>query len=140
MSVDRRAVKILLAALELEQRELAAHMGYDATYVANIFGGFTEPSGAFKRAFGELVADLLLGDARKKPTLYPAAPLKELIARRAADARDKAQFYADLGLGSSGLNGRRHVTADVVDRICCALGVHPSAVYGVDYETEVSGG
>lgn len=129
MSVDRRALKILLAALEMEQRDLASDMGYDVTYVANVVNGFTEPSDAFKRAFGDVVADVLLGPARLRHVSYPAEPLRRLIAQRAMGAPSKARFYADLGLTSQGWGKRQTVPASLVDRVCCALGVHPSAIY-----------
>lgn len=129
MSIDRRALKVLLAALGLEQRDLAARMGYDATYVSNIVNGFSKPSEAFKACFGEVVAEALFGCGSKREATYPAAPLKALVARRAAQAPSKAQFYADLGVASNGLNGRREFPAELVDRVCCALGVHPSALY-----------
>lgn len=134
MSVDRRALKVLLAGLEMEQRELAERMSYDTTYVANILNGFTEPSDAFKAAFGEVIADAVLGCSRRRKILYPAEPLRQLIRKRAAEAGSKELFYADLGLSCNGWKNRRNVTADTVDRVCCALGVHPSSLYGHDFE------
>jgi hypothetical protein len=40
--LDRRAMKILLAALDLEKQELAEHVGYDKGYVVNVLNGFTK--------------------------------------------------------------------------------------------------
>ncbi len=129
MSVDRRGINVLLAALDLEQRDLADAMGYRPGYVANVFNGCTPPSDAFKAAFGQLVSELLLGSSRKGRDRYPAGPLKELIERRAAEAISRSQFLADLGVSLQGWNKRKVVPASLVDRICCALGVHPSALY-----------
>ena len=39
MSADRKALNIMLAALDLEQRELSALMGYEPAYVANVCNG-----------------------------------------------------------------------------------------------------
>lgn len=129
MKPDRRALNVLLAALEIEQRDLAEAMGYRSGYVANVLGGFTQASGAFKAAFGELVAELLLGPSRKGAETYPAGPLRELIERRAAEAGSRKQLFSALGLSSDGWNKRVSVTASLVDRVCCALGVHPTALY-----------
>jgi hypothetical protein len=129
MSVDRRSINVLLSTLEVEQRDVAAAMGYRPGYVANVFNGFTQPSTAFKSAFGELLAELLLGPSRSTTDCYPAGPLRELLERRASDAPSRTQFYADLGLSPSGWNKRQVVTGKLVDRICCALGVHPTAIY-----------
>jgi hypothetical protein len=129
VSVDRRAINVLLAALDIEQRELAQMMGYDPRYVVNVVNGFTLPSEAFKDAFGKALADLLLGQTRREAKAYPAGPLVALMRKRAAQAPCKADFYADLGVTGNGWGTRRSVPVDLVDRICCALGVHPSAVY-----------
>ena len=129
VSTDRRSINVLLAALDLDQRDLAERMGYRPGYVANVFNGCTRPSGAFKAAFGELLSDLLLGASRGTGDSYPADPLKDLIERRAVDASSRMQFYADLGLSCHGWNNRRQVSGAVVDQVCCALGVHPSAIY-----------
>ena len=129
MSPDRGSINVLLAALDLDQRDLAERMGYRPGYVANVFNGCTPASDAFRTAFGELLSDLLLGPSRQRGDSYPADPLRDLIERRAADAPLRAQFYADLGLSCHGWNKRRHVSGGLVDRVCCALGVHPSAIY-----------
>jgi hypothetical protein len=42
--VDRKALNVLLAVLDLEQRELAELMGYREGYVANVLNGFTKAS------------------------------------------------------------------------------------------------
>ena len=136
MTTDRRALNILLAALELEQCQLATMMGYEAAYVANVFNGFTPPSDIFKLAFGEVLSDLLLGKSRCEGTRLAARPLAEYLARVAAEAPSKEQFYADLGLTSRGWGNRHFVTEQLVDRVCCQLGVHPSAIYGRDYEVD----
>ena len=133
MMIDRKTLKILLAALELEQHELATAMGYDATYVANVLGGHTRVSDSFRAGFGEFVAEAILGEKLPKATL-PAAPLIEFIEKRAADAGCKSDFYDQLGLASNGWHKRKRVTVAIVDRLCCKLGVHPTAVYGPDYE------
>ena len=134
MSVDRRGINILLAALDLEQRELAARMGYDKAYVVNVLNGFTMPSDAFKQAFGEAVADLLVGSSRTQVSRLPAKPLRDFLERRARDAECRTRFYEDLGLTRNGWHKRRYVSEALLDRVCCALGVHPSAIYGTDYE------
>lgn len=133
MTADRRSINVLLAVLDIEQREIADKMGYDAAYVANVFNGFAQPSDAFKAALGAVLANLLLGPSRTQNTRLPAGPFAEYLARRAKEAPSKEQFYADLGLSSHGWSKRRFVTEQLVDRVCCALGVHPSAIYGRDY-------
>ncbi|MDQ3954131.1 MAG: hypothetical protein M3285_01090 [Actinomycetota bacterium] len=134
IEVDRKTIRVLLACLELEVKELAEHMGYDAGYVANVINGFTEARPAFRRAFGETIGSLVLGTYHALTVeRYPAAPLVELILRRAAEARSKRDFYRDLGVSGDYLKTRDFVDGVFVDRVCCALGVHPTAVYGTDY-------
>lgn len=134
MSANRQAVNVLLAVLDIEQGELADLMGYRHGYVANIFNGFTEPSDAFKTALGEVLADLLVGPSRTANKHLPAEPLVRFLDQRALSAPSRSQFYADLGLTRNGWNKRQRVPESLVDRVCCALGVHPSAIYGHDYE------
>ena len=33
-----------------------------------------------------------------------------------------------------GGTARKFVTESLLDRICCQLGIHPSEIYGTDYE------
>lgn len=134
VSANRQALNVLLAVLDIEQRELADLMGYRASYVANIFNGFTEPSDAFKQALGDTLSDLLLGTSRTAEKYLPAQPLAEFLEHRSRDASSRREFYADLGLSPHDWNKRERVTDSLVDRVCCALGVHPSAIYGRDYE------
>ena len=134
MSANRQALNVLLAVLDVEQRELGDLMGYGHGYVANIFNGFTEPSDAFKRALGETLSDLLLGSSRTAEKYLPAQPLAEFLEQRAREASSRTEFYTALGLKAQGWDKREQVTESLVDRICCALGVHPSAIYGRDYE------
>ena len=134
MSADRKAINVLLAALDLEQRELAERMGYDKGYVVNVFNGFTPPSDGFKKAFGEVVADLVLGTSRTDASRLPAAPLIEYLRKRANEAECRSQFYEDLGLTAQAWNRRKHVPEALLDRICCRLGIHPTEIYGTDYE------
>ena len=134
MTVARRSINVLLAALEIEQRELADRMGYDKGYVVNIFNGFTPPSDGFKKAFGEVIADLVLGSSRTDVSRLPAQPMIDYLSKRAAESECRSRFYADLGLTAQGWNRRKHVTAAQVDRICCRLGIHPTEIYGTDYE------
>ncbi len=133
--IDRRTINILLAALDIEQHELAEMMGYDKGYVSNVFNGFTEARPAFRRAFGETIGSLILGTYEPvSRESYPAGPLVELIASRAAQAPSKREFYRELGTNASALKDRDTFDGLFVDRICCALGVHPSSVYGADYD------
>ena len=134
MSVDRKAINVLLAALDVEQREFAARMGYDKGYVVNVFNGFTPPSDAFRQAFGEVVADLVIGSSRTDVSRLPAKPLVDFLDRRAAEGGSRQAFYEDLGLNRQGWQRRKHVSESLLDRICCQLGVHPSEIYGTDYE------
>lgn len=127
--VDRRAVDVILAVLGIEQRELAELMGYRDGYVANVMNGCTKASPAFRQAFGDALAELVLGPVGHPLLTLPAAPLVDLLKKRAAQAPSKRQFYADLGISPHGWNKREVVTELVVDRICSALGVHPSAIY-----------
>jgi hypothetical protein len=133
--VDRKTIKILLASLELEVGELADHIGYDKGYVVNVLNGFTKASRGFRRAFGETVASLVLGphDEMVKD-IYPPEPLVELIESRAAAAPSKREFYRELGTNAQAIKNRKSFDGLFVDRVCCALGVHPSAVYGADYD------
>jgi transcriptional regulator with XRE-family HTH domain len=137
MTVDRRSLNVLLAALDLEQRELAELMGYRKGYVANVLNGCTKASASFRDALGAAVTELPLGSPERTTTL-PAAPLSDLIRKRAARAPCKEQFYEDLGISPHGWNKREVVSEALVDRVCCALGVHPSSLYGHDYDVEES--
>jgi hypothetical protein len=136
MTVDRRAVGVLLAVLGIEERELAELMGYRPGYVTNVLNGRTPVSRSFHDAFGKAIACMLVGPPPAQPERYPAGPLLVLIRRRAAQAPSKSQFYADLGVSVNSLSGRKVVSGALVDRVCCALGVHPTAVYGCDCGTE----
>ena len=135
---DRRTVAILLAALELEQNQLAELMGYERGYVSNVFNGFTVARPAFRRAFGETIASLILGNFQPATAeTYPAEPLLSLIEKRAAQALRKRDFYRDLGTSRQALMNRKVLDALLVDRLCCALGVHPTSVYP-EYGQEVA--
>lgn len=136
MSIDRRAVNVLLAVLRIGQRDLAERMGYRTGYVVNVLNGCADASPAFRIAFADAIADLLLGTNGRSKERYPARPLAELIRRRAEEASRKHQFYADLGISPHGWNKRDTVSSSLVDRICCALGVHPSSIYGRDYDLD----
>lgn len=132
--VDTKTFRVMLACLELEVNELADRMGYDARYVSNVVNGFTKASPAFRRAFGETLGALVFGThGPRGAARYPAEPLLALIRQRAAEAPRKQDFYRDIGVSGEAL--RRHSTFDgvFVDRVCCALGVHPSALYGEEY-------
>ena len=133
-AVDVKTFRVMLACLELEVNELAERMGYDARYVSNVVNGFTKASPAFRRAFGETIGTLVFG-TYEPPSAgrYPAEPLVALIRQRASEAPRKRDFYRDIGVSGEAL--RRHATFDgvFVDRVCCALGVHPSALYGEEY-------
>ena len=134
MTVDRKAIDVILAVVGIEQRELADLMGYKEGYVANVMNGSAKASRAFKEAFGNAIAELVLGPSGHPLQILPAAPLKELIRKRAEQAPCKSQFYSDLGINPQGWNKRQVVTELVVDKICCALGVHPSAIYDEIHE------
>ena len=135
MTVDRKSLHILLAALDIEQHELAEMMGYDRRYLSNVFNGFSEARPAFRRAFGETITTLLLGTYETSvKESYPAAPLLELISKRAAQAVSKREFYSEIGTNAQALKNRKRFDGVFVDRVCCQLGVHPSSVYGADYD------
>lgn len=136
MSVDHRTIKVLLAALDIEQRELAGVMGYRPAYLANVLNGHTPASASFRQAFGEALAELLLGEPDPAPDRYPAHPLRALVQRRAADADSPTQFYSDLGISVHSLSKRDVLPGALVDRLCCALGVHPTSIYGPNGEVE----
>lgn len=134
--LDRKALKILLAALDLEFADIADALGYQRGYVSNVLTGYRPPSDIFRAAFGELVAELLLGGTvRESNRSLPAAPLARYLARRAAQAHCKRDFYADLGLPSGGWNKRVRVPPALVDRVCCHLGMHPSEIYGREWDS-----
>ena len=127
---DRRTLAILLATLDIEQNELAEMMGYDRGYVSNVFNGFTQARPSFRRAFGETIGSLILGTFQPETAeSYPAGPLLELITSRAAQANNKREFYRELGTNLQALKNRKRFDGIFVDRVCCSLGVHPSAVY-----------
>jgi hypothetical protein len=131
-------LNILLAALGLEQKELATLMGYDKAYVVNVFNGHTVARPAFRRALGETIGSLILGTYEPASAeRYPAAPLLSVIQNRAADAPCKRDFYRKLGVNVS-IHNRETLDALLVDRVCCSLGIHPTSVYGHDYELEAS--
>ena len=137
MTTNRTALNVMLAALELEQGEVARLMGYDERYVSNVFNSFTPPSGAFKSEFGRVLADLLLGQTNGgKSRGLRAKPFADYIERRAMQALSVPDFYADLGLSRRGWSNRKFVSEDVVDRVCCQLGIHISAIYGPNSDVE----
>jgi hypothetical protein len=140
MAVDRRTINILLAALDLDMGDLADHMGYDYGYVINVLNGFTVAGPSFRRALGETIGSLVLGSHDSEiDESYPPEPLIALIEKRAAAAVSKRDFYRDLGTSHQALRSRKRFDGLFVDRLCCALGVHPSYVYERDYDAgEVS--
>lgn len=128
--VDRKSIKIILAALDLEVHELATAMGYDAGYFTNVTNGFTQASPGFRRAFGDTIATFVFGQFEpSKIESYPPGPLLELVQRAASRAPSKREFYRELGTSAQALKSRKSLDGILVDRICCALGVHPSSVY-----------
>lgn len=135
-NVDRRAVRVILALCEMEVGDFAEYLGYERGYVSNVVTGQTRPSPAFRKAFGDTVAQLVFGEGYGRGRLLPAAPLLDLIRRRARYAARKRDFYSDNGINMNYLSSREFVREVVVDRICSALGVHPSSLYGTDGETE----
>jgi len=93
----------------------------------------------FRRAFGETVASLVLGPHEETVMeSYPPEPLMKLIESRAAEAPSKREFYRELGTNAQAIKNRKRFDGLFVDRVCCALGVHPTSVYGRDYEQEAS--
>lgn len=136
--IDRRAVKVILAVCDIERKDLAEHLGYDRTYVNNVLCGQTRPSPAFCRAFGDTMAALLFGERCSDGRMLPAAPLLELVRRRARYAPGKRDFYSDNGINMNYLSSREFISEVVVDRICSALGVHPSSLYGLDAGQQAS--
>ncbi|MDP9069307.1 MAG: hypothetical protein M3N53_13315 [Actinomycetota bacterium] len=138
-AVDRKTIKIMLACLELEVGELADRIGYDQGYVVNVLNGFTKASPGFRRALGDTLASLMLGPhADSVNETYSPEPLVRLIESRAAQAPSKREFYRELGTNAQAIRNRKFFDGIFVDRICCALGVHPSSVYGIEYEREAS--
>lgn len=134
--MDRKTIRILLGALDIEQRALAELMGYRPAYVANVLNGQTPASAAFRQAFGDALAELLLGHPDPAPDRYPAEPLWEIVRRRAAAAESRSRFYDDLGISVHSLSNRDVLPGALVDRLCCALGVHPTSIYGPNDELE----
>ena len=76
-------------------------------------------------AFGDTIADLVFGQRRRSGRMLPAAPLVELVRRRARYAPRKRDFYSDNGINMKHLCSRDLVSEIVVGRICSALSVHP---------------
>ncbi|MDQ3876978.1 MAG: helix-turn-helix domain-containing protein [Actinomycetota bacterium] len=137
-AIDRRAMKAILALCDIDREALANRLGYERRYVNNVLCGSTRPSPAFCRAFGDTIAELVFGDRFRCGRMLPVAPLLELVRRRARYAPRKRDFYSDNGINMNYLGSREFVSEIVVDRICSALGVHPSSVYGVEYTEEAS--
>lgn len=133
MTPDRKAVGVVLALCEMSVGEFAECAGYDAGYVSNVLTGSARPSRAFCRAFGDAVAQLVFGQHWQARRMLPAAPLVELVRRRARYAARKRDFYSDNGINMNYLSSREYVSDVVVDRICSALGVHPSGIYGTEW-------
>jgi hypothetical protein len=132
--VDVKTFRVMLACLELEVNELAESMGYEPRYVSNVVNGFTKASPAFRRAFGETLGTLVFGNYEPRGAeRYPAEPLLALIRQRAAEAPRKRDFYRDIGVSGEALRRRSTFDGVFVDRVCCALGVHPSALYSEEY-------
>jgi hypothetical protein len=134
--IDRRAVRVILALADMDLGEFAQRLGYERGYVSNVLTGSTRPSPAFSRAFGETIADLVLKERCRSGRMVPAGPLVELVRRRARYAPRKRDFYSDNGINMNYLCSRDQVSEVVVDRICSALGVHPSAIYETDVGAE----
>ncbi len=130
--IDRRAVRVVLALCDMELGDLAECLGYERGYVSNVLTGQTRPSPAFCRSFGDTIADLVFGERCPSGRMVPTAPLLELVQRRAKYAPRKRDFYSDNGINMSYLSSREFVSEVIADRICSALGVHPSSLYGVD--------
>jgi hypothetical protein len=127
--IDRRAVTVILALCEMELGDFAECLGYERGYVSNVLTGQTRPSPAFCRAFGDTVAELVFGERCSRGRMLPTAPLLELVRRRARYVPRKRDFYSDNGVNMNYLSSREFVSEVVVDRICSALGVHPSSIY-----------
>ena len=136
--IDRRAVTIILALCDMELGEFSECLGYERGYVSNVLCGSTPPSPAFCKAFGDTVSELVFGDRCRSGRLLPAAPVLDLVRRRARYAPRKRDFYSDHGINMSYLSSRELVSEIVVDRICSALGVHTSSLYGPDAGQEAS--
>lgn len=128
-SIDRRAIKVILALCDMEVKDFAECLGYERKYVSNVLTGQTRPSPAFCRAFGETVAELVFGERCSTGRMLPVAPLLDLVRRRARYAARKRDFYSDNGINVNYLSSREFVSEVLVDRICSALGVHPSSIY-----------
>lgn len=127
--VDRRAVRVVLALCDMELGDFAECLGYERGYVSNVLTGQTRPSPAFCTAFGDTVVQLVFGEHCSRGRLLATGPLLELVQRRARYAVRKRDFYSDNGINMSYLSSREFVSEEVVDRICSALGVHPSSLY-----------
>jgi transcriptional regulator with XRE-family HTH domain len=136
--IDRRAVRVILALCDMELSDFADCLGYERGYVSNVLTGQTRPSPAFCRAFGDAVSQLVFGQGFSNGRMLPAAPLLELVLQRARYAPRKRDFYSDNGINMSYLNSREFISEVVVDRICSALGVHPSSLYAIDTGQEAS--
>lgn len=67
---------------------------------------------------------------------YPPEPLIKLVEARATDAPNKRDFYRELGTSPLATKNRKSLDGAFVDRICFALGVHPTSVYGLDYDIQ----
>jgi hypothetical protein len=134
--IDRRVVRVVLALCDMDLGDFAKCLGYDRGYVSNVLTGSTPPSPAFCRAFGDTVANLVFGERCRSGRMLPTAPLVELLQRRTRYAARKRDFYSDNGINMTYLCSRDRISEVVVDRICSALGVHPSSIYGTEVNAE----
>jgi hypothetical protein len=134
--IDRRAIRVILALCDMDLSDFAKCLGYDRGYVSNVLTGSTPPSPAFCRAFGNTIAGLVFGVRRRPGRMLPAGPVVELVRRRARYAPRRRDFYSDNGINMKYLCSRDLVSEVVADRICSALGVHLSAIYGNEITTE----
>jgi hypothetical protein len=134
--IDRRAIRVLLALCDMDLSDFAKCLGYDRGYVSNVLTGSTPPSPAFCRAFGDTIAGIVFGEHCRSGRMLPAGPLVGLVRRRACYAPRERDFYSDNGINMKYLCTRDQVSEVVVDRVCSALGVHPSALYGAEGDSE----
>lgn len=136
--IDRKAMKVLLATLDLEQQELADRIGYEKGYVANVLNGLPRHrlgSAVPRRHDRHAPAQSLRGDGQGELSVRAAYEARRGTRGRCAE---QTRLLPRPRYRPLAIKNRTSLDGVFVDRICCTLGVHPTSVYGLDYDREAS--
>lgn len=145
--IDKRAIRVVLAALDWKVADLGRAMGRSRKAVSNVLTGHEPASDRFVEEFGLAIADAIFeaetlvvrrrfNDAIE---LFPAGPLRDAVrvyARR--EGMDSRAIAVGCGLDGAVWSQARLFDPDVVDRICDVIHIHPTEVYPDYYERAAS--